>query len=526
MGGRGRKWVRGPVGGGGGRVAVGFAEVVADHPERVALVEPGGGGMTYGELGERVGRLGRALYGLGVRAGDTVAAMVPNSRVFFELRLATGCSGVYFTPFSHHFTTDEVAYVVADSEARVVVVDADLLDVAGPALDAAGVPAERRVVWRGRREGWVGYEDLLAGVAEGGPAPRPRAGGTLLYTSGTTGRPKAVRRALADAPPGPSAYERDFMARVGVRPGPYVQLSAAPLYHAAPGLFANMAMQFGHTVVLAERPGPEDWLRLVDRHRVQVAFAVPTVLHRLLRLPAETRRRYDTSSLTALVHGAAPCPEAVKRAAIDWLGPVLYEFYAATEGGVTAASSADWLARPGTVGRPMAGVDVRILDDDGEPVGVGETGAVYFTPAVPFTYFKDPEKTERSLRGAHFTAGDHGYLDADGWLYLRDRRTDLIISGGVNVYPAEVEAALIAHPDVADVAVVGVPDEEWGQRVVAVVQVEDGVRAGDALAERLVAHCRGVLAGFKVPRSVVFRETVPRSPAGKVLRREVRGTVG
>ncbi|MFD0414741.1 AMP-binding protein [Streptomyces sp. NPDC127108] len=570
---------------------VGFGAVAAAHPDRTALVEPDGTTVSYGELAARVNRLAHALAGLGLRPGDCVAAMLPNSRAFFELRLATGRSGLYFTPFSHHFTTAEVTHVVTDSEARVVVVDASLLDVAGPALDAAGIPAERRLVWRAgqtpqgppparpreacleasserpreacleassgqsreacleassgqsreacpdapserSREArpattpepppaWTDYEDLLA-TAPATPPPHPRAGGVMLYTSGTTGRPKAVRRALSEAPPGPSPYELDFMARVGVRPGAYTQLCASPLYHAAPGLFANMAMQLGHTAVIAERPGTEDWLELVDRHGVDVLFAVPTVLHRVLRLPAEVRGRYDVSSLSAVVHGAAPCPPDVKRRAIDWFGPVLYEFYAATEGGVSAADSADWLARPGTVGLPLAGTDVRILDGDGRPVAVGETGGVYFRPVVPFAYYKDAEKTERAMRGRYFTAGDEGYVDEDGWLYLRDRRTDLIISGGVNVYPAEVEAVLIAHPDVADVAVVGIPDAEWGQRVAAVVQPEPGTPGDDGLADRLAAHCRGALAGFKVPRVIEFRERVPRSEAGKVLRREIR----
>ncbi|MFI8926872.1 AMP-binding protein [Streptomyces sp. NPDC053474] len=502
---------------------VGFGAVAGVWPGRVAVVEGDGGEVTYGELAGRVHRLTRALARLGVRPGECVAAMLPNSRAFFELRLATGQAGLYFTPFSHHFTPPEVEHVLVDSGARVVVVDVGLVEVAGPALDAAGVPVERRVVWGGGAPGWVAYEELLAAEPATPPA-EPRAGGVMLYTSGTTGRPKAVRRRLPAAPPGPSPYELDFMARCGVGPGPFTQLCAAPLYHAAPGLFANMALQLGHTVVLAERPRTEDWLHLVDQHAVDFLFTVPTVLHRLLRLPAEVRARYDTSSLRAVVHGAAPCPPDVKRRAIDWFGPVLYEFYAATEGGVTAVDSADWLARPGTVGLPLAEVAVRVLDEDGRPLPPGETGAVFFRPVIPFEYHQDVEKTRRAMCDGYFTAGDHGYLDADGWLFLRDRRTDLIVSGGVNVYPAEVEAVLLAHPEVADAAVVGVPDEEWGQRVGAVVRPEAGADAADGLVERLVAHCRGALAGFKVPRVIELRAEVPRSEAGKVLRREIRIT--
>ncbi|WP_308298919.1 AMP-binding protein [Streptomyces sp. GESEQ-35] len=499
---------------------LGFADVVAATPDRTALIEPDGHALSYGELDARVNQLAHALAALGLQTGDGVAAILPNSRHYFELRLATGRTGQYFTPISHHLTAAEIAYIVEDCEARVVVVDESLLGAAEQALDEAGFPADRRIV-AGAAEGWTGYEEVLREQPTT-PPDHPRAGSIMMYTSGTTGRPKGVRRQLPEGPPQVTETELNLMPRLDIFPGHEVQLAAAPLYHAAPGVFAHSGLNFGHTVVIAERPTPEEWLRLIDRHQVSITFAVPTVLHRLLRLPEEVRGRYDTSSLRSVVHGAAPCPAEVKRAAIDWLGPVVHEFYAATEGPATAATAREWLTRPGTVGRPLPGIEIRVVDPAGKPLPTGETGSVYYSPSYPFEYFKDPEKTAASMHDGLLTAGDIGYLDEDGWLFLCDRRTDLIISGGVNVYPAEVEAVLLAHPDVADAAVVGVPDAEWGRRVIAVVQPEAGVAAGDELAARLTAHCRTLLAGFKIPRIISFTDRLPRTPTGKVRRRELR----
>ncbi|MFK0284311.1 AMP-binding protein [Streptomyces sp. NPDC090499] len=499
---------------------MGFAEVAAAAPDRTALVEPDGDSLTYGELNSRVNQLTHALHAVGLRTGDGVAAVLPNSRHYFELRLATGRSGLYFIPISHHLTAAEIAYIVEDCEARVVVVHESLLASAAQALDEIGVPAERRVVV-GSAAGWTGYEDLLHGQPATPPGI-PRAGSIMMYTSGTTGRPKGVRRRLPDGPPQVTPTELNLTSRLGIHPGHEVQLASAPLYHAAPGVFVNAGLNFGHTIVIARRPAPEEWLRLVERHRVSITFAVPTVLHRLLRLPEEIRRQYDTSSLRSLVHGAAPCPADIKRAAIDWLGPVVHEFYAATEGPATAVTAQEWLGRPGTVGYALPGIEIRILDPDGSPLPAGESGGIYYSPSYDFEYFKDADKTAAAVHDGLLTAGDIGYLDEDGWLFLCDRRTDLIISGGVNVYPAEVEAVLLSHPDVADAAVVGVPDAEWGHRVTAVVQPEAGVAGGDELTAQLTAYCRTLLAGFKIPRTITFTDRLPRTPSGKVRRHELR----
>ena len=316
---------------------------------------------------------------LGLKTGDGVAAILPNSRHYFELRLATGRSGLYFIPISHHLTAAEIAYIVEDCEARVVVVDESLLGAAERALDEVGFRADGRIVV-GAAAGWIGYEDFLREQPTT-PPDGPRAGSIMMYTSGTTGRPKGVRRQLPEGPPQVTETELNLTRPLGIFPGHEVQLAAAPLYHGAPGVFANAGLNFGHTIVIAQRPTPEEWLRLIDRHKVSITFTVPTVLHRLLRLPEEVRGRYDTSSLRSLVHGAAPCPAEVKRAAIDWLGPVVHEFYAATEGPATTATAREWLARPGTVGRPLRGIEVRVVDAAGNTLPAGETGTVYYSPS-------------------------------------------------------------------------------------------------------------------------------------------------
>lgn len=499
---------------------VGFSTVASADPGRIAVIEPDGTSMTYGELARRVNQLSHAFTAMGLRPGQCVAAMLPNRRTYFELRLATGQSGLYFTPISHHLTAPEIAYILADSEAKAVVVDGSLLEVAGLAMDDVGFPAERRFAVGGASR-WSDYDELLAGL----PTTEPDdllAGDFMGYTSGTTGRPKAVRKPLPAGPPQVSDYVVNYMARLGIFPGREVHLVGAPLYHAAPGTYAYFALNLGHTVVVAERPNPERLLQLVDQYRVSITVTVPTVLHRLLRLDGHIREKYDLSSLRSVVHGAAPCPVEVKRRAIEWLGPIVNEFYGATEGSATAVTAGEWLTKPGSVGYPLPGIRVRILDERGDPLPPGEVGHVYYTPSVPVEYFKAEEKTAAAMRGDFFTAGDLGYLDEDGWLFLCDRRTDLIVSGGVNIYPAEIEAALLAYPEVADAAVIGVPDEEWGQRAVAVVQPESTVVPGDQLAERLTAHCRSMLAGFKVPRSIEFTSKLPRTDAGKLLRRELR----
>ncbi|MER7014730.1 AMP-binding protein [Saccharopolyspora sp. NPDC000359] len=497
---------------------LGLFTTARTDPDRTAVVDVAGRAVSFAQLAERANQLSHAFRSLGLRPGDCVAAVVHNGLPFFELRLATWQSGLYFTPINHHLAEPEIGYVVANCEAGVVVVDAALTARCGPVLEAAGI--QRFAV--GGAPGWRDYEELFHGQPSTEPPDRT-AGELMLYTSGTTGRPKGVRRALTGREPQVPPHYLDFMARLDIVPGRGLHLVLSPLHHAAPGAFAFVGLNFGHTVVLSDRATPEQVLQLVEEHRVTSTFTVPTVLHRLLRLPAEVRERYNTSSLRSVVHAGAPCPVEVKHRCIEWLGPVLTEFYGATEGSVTAVRSSEWLTRPGTVGYPLSAAEVRILDEQGEPLPAGEVGAVYFRSGITgFEYFKDPDKTAAARHGDLITVGDVGYLDEEGWLFLCDRRTDLILSGGVNIYPAEVEAALLAHPEVADAAVIGVPDEEWGQSVLGIVQPAPGTTGG--LADRLAEHCRERLAGFKVPRRIELVPDLPRTDTGKLLRRELRAS--
>ncbi|GAA2641952.1 acyl-CoA synthetase [Nonomuraea recticatena] len=463
----------------------GFYEIAAAEPDRPAVL--GEVGLTYGELLARANRLSHALVERGVGQGDAVVTVLPNGPEALAMMLATYQIGAYHVPVNWHFTEEEIAYIVADCGAKVV------LDSPMP---VDGLPS--------------------------GPPPHRRAGSMMLYTSGTTGRPKGVRRRLLDLPP-EELYPilmRKSWRHFGL-PFGGVHLVCSQLYHSAPYGQAMMALNLGHAIIAPERFDAVGTLELIERHRVTNAFMVPTMFHRLLAVP--DRERYDLSSLTHLFHGAAPCPPATKQAMIDWLGPVLWEYYGSTEAAVaTMVSSQEWLAKPGTVGRALDGMSFTIIADDGTEAPPGEPGLVYIGGINRFEYHGDPAKTASAMRGRDYTPGDIGYLDEDGYLFLLDRRTDLIISGGVNIYPAEIEAVLLEHPAVADVAVIGVPDEEWGHRIVALVQPSEGFSPGDGLTADLLRHCAPRLAKLKHPRVVEYRAQLPRTPTGKLSRRDVR----
>ncbi len=498
------------------RVGMVSAYWARQQPDVAAVVSPHGD-RTFAELSANANRLARAWRRRGVVPGDAVALMVSNRPEFAEVIAATQRAGLRVTPINWHLTADEAAYIVGDCQARVFVADARFADVAAAAAERSPQATVRLAVG-GAVDGFEAYDEAVA-AEDGSDIDDPQLGRSMLYTSGTTGRPKGVHR--TELPP-----SSGIGALFGYTAGRSRHLCTGPLYHAAPLAFSlAIPLNAGCGVVLMDRWSPEETLRLVAEHGITHAHLVPTMFHRLLRLPDEVRAAADVSSLESVLHGAAPCPVAVKQAIIEWWGPVLIEYYAATEGTGTFVTSAEWLEHPGTVGRTPTPDHIRILDPvSDEPLPAGEVGTVYLkAPSVGrFDYFGDPDKTAGSYRGDHYTMGDVGYLDEDGYLFLTDRSADLIITGGVNVYPAEVEAELLAHPDVGDAAVIGVPDPDWGEIVVAVVEPQAGVTPSDDLAAALVAHCRATLAHFKCPRRVDFTEALPRTDSGKLYKRRLR----
>ncbi|MEO3800435.1 AMP-binding protein [Nonomuraea sp. B1E8] len=481
----------------------GFYAIAAADPGRLALIDADGARTSYGELLALVNQVSHGLRARGLRTGDVVAGVLPNGIDQVVMVMATWQIGLYYVPINWHLTASEVAYILADCDAKVV--------VTGPAHAVPG--------------GEIGTAGLAAGQPAGAP-PERTAGAVMWYTSGTTGVPKGVQRPLPGAEPEAIVplYVWFLGEVVDLRPGAETHLVTSPMYHSAPCAHTQFALHLGHTLVIAPKFDPEVVLELIDRHRVSNAMMVPTMFHRMLRLPEEVRGRYDLSSLRQVIHTAAACPVAVKQQIMDWWGPVLYEYYGSTESTIAfSVKPHDWLARPGTVGRPAPTFEAKIFDDKGVELPPGEPGLVHVKSAMgSFEYRKDPAKTAASMLGEWYAPGDIGFMDDDGYLFLCDRRTDLIVSGGVNIYPAEIEAALLDHPAVADVAVIGVPDEEWGHSVVALVQPSDGVTPGPGLTAELLAHCGPRIAKFKLPKVIEYRPELPRTPTGKLSRSKVR----
>ena len=491
-------------------------------PDGPAIVMGGTGETSsYAQLDERSSRLARALRSRGLRDGGHIAILMENNRAFLEVAWAAQRSGLRYTAINSHLRPAEVQYVLDDCGAVALVTSEAIAGVVA-GLDLARIPV--RICAAGELAGFEGYDSVLA-VADGGPLDDEHEGREMLYSSGTTGRPKGVRKQLPGTafgdPASAPAQIAQGMARLGFSAGA-VYLSPAPLYHSAPLVYSMSLHRLGGTTVVMERFDPRQCLALIERYRVTHAQFVPTMFIRLLRLPRAERERYDLSSLRLVMHAAAPCPVAVKRQMLDWWGPIICEYYAGTEDiGNTFITAQEWLAHPGSVGRPA--MECHVVGDDGQDRPAGQPGVVYFAGGRPFEYHNDPAKTasimnERGWR----TLGDIGYLDADGYLYLTDRQAHMIISGGVNIYPQEAENVLAGHPAVADVAVIGVPDEEMGEAVKAVVQPADPGAAGPELAAELLAFCRSELAGYKCPRTVDFTAELPRDPNGKLYKRLLR----
>jgi long-chain acyl-CoA synthetase len=482
------------------------------RPSVPAIVAPAGD-RTFAELNARANQLVRALRRLGLEAGDGVALLCSNRAEFAEVGAACQRAGWRLTTVNWHLTAAEAGYIVDNCEAKALVADVSLASVALGALrHAHGCRVALAV--GGDIDGFVRYDSELAGES-GADIEDPVLGSSMLYTSGTTGRPKGVHR--PDTPP-PTSINL-FGYRDGDR-----HLCTGPLYHAAPLAFSlTTPIAHGVGVVLMERWDAATALALVESHAITHTHMVPTMFHRLLSLPPEVRATYDLSTLRSVLHGAAPCPVPVKRRLIEWLGPVVWEYYAATEGSGCYVDSATWLARPGTVGKPADG-QVMVGDADGQALPAGQMGLVYLkAPATGrFEYFRDADKTASTYRGEYFTLGDMGYMDDDGYLFLTDRSVNLIISGGVNIYPAEVDAVLLEHPAVGDAATIGLPDDEWGERVVAIVELQPGRVPSPEMADELVGHCRTNLAHFKCPQAVEFIDELPRQDNGKIYKRLLR----
>jgi long-chain acyl-CoA synthetase len=489
------------------------------QPDRTALVDPAGNTYSYGQLTQRADAVGRGLQRLGLRTGDAVVMLLPNGIELLSVYFAAMQTGLYVVPVNSRLVGAEVAHIIGDSGAKAFVGHERFAGVATDAADRANVPAEARFAV-GDIAGFVPLETL--GEGDTGRPDGRTAGSPMLYTSGTTGRPKGVRRALSGADPDEvPVAAMGFFSIFGIAPfDDHVHLCGSPLYHTAVLNFAATALQLGHTTVLMDKFDAETMLQLIERHRVTYSHMVPTQFRRLLALDEPVRARYDMSSLRIMIHGAAPCPAEVKRAMLDWWGPVIVEYYAATEGGGTLITAQEWLQRPGSVGRPWPRSTVRVLDDAGEDVPTGEPGTVYLhMGGSKFEYHRDKEKTEKARVGEMFTMGDIGFLDNDGYLYLCDRKSDMIISGGVNIYPAEIEGELVCHPKVADVAVFGIPHADWGEEIKAVVQPVAG--AGE-FTEELLAFAADRLARFKLPRSVDYVTELPRDENGKLYKRRLR----
>jgi acyl-CoA synthetase (AMP-forming)/AMP-acid ligase II len=497
-----------------------FVDHARNSPDKPAVITAGTGEQfSFGDLDSASRRLARVLR-RDLTAGARVALLLENGPGYFLAGWACRRSELRFVPVNWHLNRDEAAYIVSNSDAEALIASPGLATLATGLVE--GLPCLKRLLADGTTFG--NFRSLATAIAAEPDEPLlpEREGSFMFYSSGTTGQPKGILRKLSGDPFGTRLLIEQIIAeRFGFGPET-IYYSPAPLYHAAPLAWSMATQTLGGTAVIAPRFDAEATLQHIERHRITHAQFVPTHFVRMLQLPSETRRRYDLSSLAMVIHAAAPCPVEVKERMLEWLGPIVYEYYGASEGGFTMAGPQEWLANKGTVGRPVGGT-IQIVDDLGRKVPAGVVGHLVLDQGAPFEYHKDPGKT-----AAFFDAqgrgrpGDMGWLNADGYLFLADRSNNMIISGGVNIYPQEAEAVLALHPAIRDVAVIGVPDKDKGEAIKAVVEVAAGCTPGDALADELIAYCRARLSKFKCPQSVDFVDALPRLPTGKLLKRHLR----
>ncbi|MCD2193763.1 acyl-CoA synthetase [Actinomycetospora endophytica] len=498
-------------------------------PDKPAVVMADSGEtLTYAELEDRSIRLAHVLRGEGLERGGHVALIASNGPDVFVSYWAAVRSGLYITAVNHHLSVPEAAYIVDDCGAEVLIVSADQAELATGLVEQTP-NVRRRLAYGGAVAGYDSYEDAVAAASAQEPADQP-AGADMLYSSGTTGRPKGIQPTLVDR----QVHEpgEQFVAVFGPLFGfdeNTVYYSPAPTYHAAPLRFGGMVLATGGTLVMTAGFDAEQALGVISRHGVTHSQWVPTMFVRMLKLDESVRRAHDVSSMKIAIHAAAPCPVDVKQTMMDWWGPVLWEYYSSTEAnGITLISPQEWLDHPGSVGQAKLGV-IHICDpddEDGRELATGEIGTIFFErPERPFEYHHDPDKTREAQHPRHenwTTTGDVGYVDEDGFLYLTDRKAFMIISGGVNIYPQEIENCLTMHPAVYDVAVIGVPDREMGEQVKAVVQLAAGHQGTDELAGELIEHVKATIARYKAPRTVDFTDALPRTATGKLVKGELR----
>ena len=506
------------------------AHHVAQHPDRAAFIMAGTGEtVSYAEFEARSNRLAHLLRSQGLKRLDHYAIFMENNSRYLECNGAGERAGLYYTCINSYLTTEEMAYIVDNSESQLLITSIAKLPLAREALTrcprlriclVVGGGAAVRALADPRI---VDFDEAVSAFPDT-PIADESLGTAMLYSSGTTGRPKGILRPLPETSPAQPLPVFSFLSGLWQGRDAMLHLSPAPLYHSAPQANAAVVIRSGGTIVVMEHFEPEAYLALVEKYRITHTQLVPTMFSRMLKLPLAVRQRHDLSSLQVVWHAAAPCPVQVKEQMLDWWGPIISEYYGATEGlGFTACTAAEWLAHRGTVGKVLLG-DLHVLDENMQPTPKGQPGELWFKTATPFVYFNDPERTQatRSADGTMSTVGDVGYVDDDGFLHLTDRSTFMIISGGMNIYPQECENLLITHPQVADAAVFGVPNEDLGEEVKAVVQPMPGVQADEAFAQALIAFCREHLAHIKCPRSIDFTEALPRLPTGKLYKKPLR----
>ena len=504
-------------------------EIVASKGSEMAVSDEYGA-TTWEDFDNRVRRLINGLKAAGIGPGDTVAMMMGNRRECFEIFQAAAHLGVTYVPVNWHWVADELAYVLEDADVKVLFVGERFTDIALDSLsDNRSNQVEFSLTIGGETEGLTDYEDFLASSSTDDlPEEEQLLGGPMFYTSGTTGRPKGVRGSLS----GGGAIPTEVMQLIGGSMVNYVpaggrSLLVGPVYHSAQWAFSFMPMINGSSVVMRHKFDGAETIQLIDSENITNIHLVPTQFKRMLDIDPSVKSNFSGASLEAVWHGAAPCPASWKKAMLEWFGPKVHEYYGSTEGAfISTIRADDWLKKGGSVGKPLETVEVIVIDDEGKRVEEPDTaGTLYFRNLMgtDFEYHKAPEKTaEAHLEPGVFTTGDIGYIDEDGYLWLSDRKIDMIISGGVNIYPAEIEAVIAEHAGVADVSVIGIPNEEYGEEVKAIVECSEGYVANDDFASEILRLCNEKLAGYKRPKSIDFVDTLPRTGTGKILKRTLR----